>query len=67
MPAIGRGEMPLRFLLFSATSESHVIRPLSRPILAKGENAMIWVNPYNRVRFGKTESVCGHFRSLPNS
>ncbi|CDX50383.1 conserved hypothetical protein [Mesorhizobium plurifarium] len=24
---------------------------------------MVWVNPYQRFRFGRTEFVCGHYRS----
>ena len=26
---------------------------------------MIWIDPYYRVRFGKLESVKGHWRPLP--
>ncbi len=26
---------------------------------------MIWIDPYWRVRNGKTEHVCGHWRRLP--
>jgi hypothetical protein len=26
---------------------------------------MVWVNPYTRMRFGRLEYVCGHYRSYP--
>jgi hypothetical protein len=29
------------------------------------EAQMVWVNPYHRVRYGKIESVKGHYRSFP--
>jgi len=38
---------------------------LSNAVPNRKEDSMVWVNPYYRIRFGKLEHVCGHFRSHP--
>jgi hypothetical protein len=30
-------------------------------------SAMIWIDAYWRIRFGRVEHVIGHFRSLPQT
>lgn len=32
---------------------------------SKEVSAMVWVNAYTRIRFGRLESVSAHWRSLP--
>lgn len=38
---------------------------LSNAVPNRKGDTMVWVNPYHRIRFGKLEHVCGHFRGLP--
>ncbi|TGQ20945.1 MAG: hypothetical protein E5V67_05860 [Mesorhizobium sp.] len=40
-----------------------LLPPLFKAPRLKRGDVLVWVNPYQRFRFGRTEFVCGHYRS----